>query len=120
MTNESQPVSPINKLTEAKTIISFVVAVFVLYMLFSSIEFDTIVGVITQARISYILLATVIFFSTLPIRGERWRLLLKNIGVKAGLRDASEIFMLSWFANSIIPAKMGDVYSPNLTVATLS
>ena len=48
MTNESQPVSPINKLTEAKTIISFVVAVFVLYMLFSSIEFDTIVGVITQ------------------------------------------------------------------------
>jgi uncharacterized protein (TIRG00374 family) len=110
MINGSQPVSPIKKLTEPKTIISFVVAIFVLYLLFSRIEFDTIFGVIIQARISYILFAAAIFFSTLPIRGERWRLLLKNIGVKAGLRDASEIFMLSWFANSIIPAKMGDVY----------
>lgn len=102
--------SPVQKLTEPKTIISFGVAISVLYVLFSNIAFDTIVMIIRQARIGNIAAAAVIFFASLPIRGERWRLLLDNIGVKATLRDSSEIFMLAWFANSLIPAKMGDVY----------
>ncbi|MCG7848415.1 MAG: flippase-like domain-containing protein [ANME-2 cluster archaeon] len=110
MVNNDQSVSPIKRLTEPRTLLSFAVALIVLYLLFSKIEFDRIIEVIQDARPGYIVAAAAVYFGSLPIRGERWRLLLNNIGVKAGLKDASEIFMLSWFANTLVPAKMGDVY----------
>jgi len=107
---DEKPVSPVSRLTEPKTIVSFAVAAVVLYFLFSRIEFDRILEVIGDARPGYIAVAAIMYFGSLPIRGERWRLLLNNIGVRAGLKDASEIFLLSWFANTLVPAKMGDVY----------
>jgi uncharacterized protein (TIRG00374 family) len=110
MFEEEQPVSPVKRLTEPRTIISFAIAIVVLYLLFSRIEFNKIIVVIQDARLIYILAAAAVYFGSLPVRGERWRLLLNNIGVKAGLKDASEIFMLAWFANTLIPAKIGDVY----------
>ncbi|MDW7777081.1 MAG: lysylphosphatidylglycerol synthase transmembrane domain-containing protein [Methanosarcinales archaeon] len=110
MVNNEQPVSPIKRLAEPRTLFSFAVALFVLYFLFSRIEFDRIIEVIQDASPGYIIAAAAVYFGSLPVRGERWRLLLNNIGVKAGLKDASEIFMLSWFANTLVPAKMGDVY----------
>ncbi|MCK4937769.1 MAG: flippase-like domain-containing protein [Methanosarcinales archaeon] len=110
MVNNDQSVSPVKRLTEPSTLLSFAVALFVLYLLFSRIEFTRIIEVIQDARPGYIVAAAAVYFGSLPVRGERWRLLLNNIRVKAGLKDASEIFMLSWFANTLVPAKMGDVY----------
>ncbi|MCL7413096.1 MAG: flippase-like domain-containing protein [ANME-2 cluster archaeon] len=110
MVNNEQPVSPIQRLAEPRTLLSFAVALFVLYFLFSRIEFERIIEVILTARPDYIIAAAAVYFGSLPVRGERWRLLLNNIGIKAGLKDASEIFMLSWFANTLVPAKMGDIY----------
>jgi len=57
------------------------------------------------------------FYATFPLRAWRWRLLLEN--ASAGdpsaprpphFRDLNEIIYLSWFANCIVPAKLGDLY----------
>jgi uncharacterized membrane protein YbhN (UPF0104 family) len=57
------------------------------------------------------------FYLTFPLRAWRWRLLLEN--ASAGdpeaaplprLLDMLEIIYLSWFANCIVPAKLGDLY----------
>ncbi len=60
------------------------------------------------------LLALAVYYCAFPIRGLRWRVLLVNIGTPPDeiprLRDLSEIIYLSWFVNSIVPAKLGDVY----------
>lgn len=110
MVNNEQPVSPIQRLAEPRTLFSFAVALFGLYLLFSRLEFERTIEVIQNTRPGYIVAAAVVYFGSLPVRGERWRLLLNNIGIKASLKDASEIFMLSWFANTLVPAKMGDIY----------
>lgn len=60
------------------------------------------------------LAALAAYYLAFPIRGLRWRLLLRNSGVAPqGLprtRDLAEIIYLSWFVNSIVPAKLGDLY----------
>jgi uncharacterized membrane protein YbhN (UPF0104 family) len=63
------------------------------------------------------LAAFLIYYLSLPIRTLRWRLLLRNVGYSrksspplphAGI--LFEIFFISWFANVVVPAKLGDVY----------
>ncbi|TME62115.1 MAG: flippase-like domain-containing protein, partial [Chloroflexi bacterium] len=51
------------------------------------------------------------------LRTLRWRVLLENVGFnKANGVDLPkfwkllEIIFISWFANSIVPAKLGDLY----------
>ncbi len=56
------------------------------------------------------------FYSTFPLRAWRWQLLLRNAGGSEEvsgplpLPDLTEIIYLSWFANCLVPAKLGDLY----------
>lgn len=54
------------------------------------------------------------YYLAFPLRGLRWRLLLRNSGLPPeqlpSVRDLAEIIYLSWFVNSIVPAKLGDLY----------
>ena len=54
------------------------------------------------------------YYLAFPIRAARWRILLSNSGEPPErvprLADLAEIIYLSWFANSVVPAKLGDVY----------
>src|SRR5205823_13093115 len=58
------------------------------------------------------------FYSTFPVRAVRLRRLLDNVelstheegGRRLGIPALSEIVFLAWFANCIVPAKLGDVY----------
>jgi uncharacterized membrane protein YbhN (UPF0104 family) len=54
------------------------------------------------------------YYTAFPIRAMRWRILLLNAGVAAAniprLRDLGVIIYLSWFANALTPAKLGDLY----------
>jgi len=60
------------------------------------------------------LAALAAYYAAFPIRGLRWALLLRNAGVARDRlprrRDLAEIIYLSWFVNSLVPAKLGDVY----------
>jgi uncharacterized protein (TIRG00374 family) len=58
--------------------------------------------------------ALAVYYSTFIVRSVRWRILLRNAHVPEAsippLRDLAEIIYLSWFANALTPAKLGDVY----------
>src|SRR5439155_11026286 len=63
------------------------------------------------------LAAFVIYYLSFPLRALRWRLLLENVGYTQakGVKlpkfwKLLEIIFISWFANTIIPAKLGDLY----------
>lgn len=70
-----------------------------------------------SASLPLFLAAFLIYYLSLPIRTLRWRLLLHNVGYS---RKSSpplphfgilfEIFFISWFANVVVPAKLGDAY----------
>lgn len=72
---------------------------------------------IRNANAGFLLAAFFIYYCSFLIRTLRWRRLLENIGYKKEkgvslppFRKLLEILYISWFANAIVPAKLGDVY----------
>ena len=72
---------------------------------------------IRTANIFFVFAAFFIYYLSFPIRTLRWRLLLQNVGYseESGVHlpkflKLLEIVYTSWFANVIVPAKLGDLY----------
>lgn len=70
-----------------------------------------------SANIYFVLAACFIYYLSFPIRTVRWRMLLQNVGYteENGIHlpkfwKLLEIIYVSWFANVIVPAKLGDLY----------
>jgi hypothetical protein len=67
-----------------------------------------------------------VYYASFPLRTLRWKLLMINANegpelekIKAiPLWDLTQILYLSWFANCVIPAKLGDVYRAYLMKTT--
>ncbi|MDO8671277.1 MAG: lysylphosphatidylglycerol synthase transmembrane domain-containing protein [Dehalococcoidia bacterium] len=98
---------------------SFAVAFAILFFLFTRVDLNLTGIVETMRSVDPLkfLLALLIYYIGFPIRGARWRLLLQNVGydVAKGMKmpslaGLSEIIFLAWFANCIVPAKLGDMY----------
>ena len=74
-------------------------------------------SVIRSANMFFFLAAFVIYYFSFLVRALRWRLLLENVGfTKAnGVRlpkfwKLVETIYISFFANVVVPAKLGDLY----------
>jgi uncharacterized protein (TIRG00374 family) len=103
-----------------RTLFSFALGFAILAFVVTRVQIDVgaIVDRIRQTNPFLLLLAAVAFYATFPIRAVRWRRLLDNVELttheegrrRLGIPALSEIMFLAWFANCIVPAKLGDVY----------
>lgn len=69
------------------------------------------------ANASFVLAAFTIYYLSFPLRTFRWQMLLHNVGYTRSngvhlpkFLKLLEILYISWFANVIVPAKLGDLY----------
>lgn len=72
---------------------------------------------IRAANTWFLLAAFLIYYLSFPIRTLRWSFLLQNVGYTKAFGvhlpkfpKLLEILYISWFANVIVPAKLGDLY----------
>lgn len=101
-----------------RTLLSFVVAIGIVAFVFSrlNVNVGAVADEMAHANPWYLLVAFAAYYGSFGVRAARWRSLLES--AKVLQRDATEptlptltvIFVLSWFANSIVPAKLGDAY----------
>jgi uncharacterized protein (TIRG00374 family) len=101
------------------TLISLGLAGALLWFIFTQLDLDlqALGRQIAAADKGTLGLAFLSFYATLPLRAIRWRLLLRHAEGKdgspapgRGLLGLTEILVLGWFANCIVPAKLGDAY----------
>lgn len=100
------------RLRQPRTIISIAIPI-VIIAVFVALNGQTLArvpGLVLGANPLLVLLAFVVFYGGFPLRGLRWRMLLRGTGFRIGTRDATEIIFLSWLVNCVVPAKLGDVY----------
>jgi hypothetical protein len=107
-------------LRSPRTLISFAVAFAIMVFAFRSLDaqWAETWSHLRQVNVALYLLAFGVFYLTFPLRALRWRLLLRNAAVPvdagrtswASLPALMEYIYLSWFANCIVPAKLGDAY----------
>jgi len=108
------------RLLDWRTVLSFGIAVAILVLAFgkAGIRWHAAIDAMAGANPILFVLAFVVYYATFPLRGYRWRTLLANANHGAlrqavrgtPLRDLTEIVYLSYFANAVIPAKLGDIY----------
>src|SRR5206468_11536320 len=55
-------------------------------------------------------LAFAAFYFSFVVRTIRWQILLRNTGESNRFGELFHIVILAWFANCVLPAKMGDFY----------
>jgi len=104
-----------DRVLNVRTIGSLLFGVLLLVLLFNVVfggDFDwgTVVRLVGQADLGLLALAFLAYYVTFPLRGFRWRYVLRRSGVSIPFRDATEILFLSWFVNCLVPAKLGDLY----------
>jgi uncharacterized protein (TIRG00374 family) len=103
-----------------RTLLSFGLGFAILAFLLTrvQIDFGVTLDLVRQANPVLLLLAFIAFYATFPVRALRWRRLLDNVELDTGEEGSrrlgvpvlSEIIFLGWFANCIVPAKLGDAY----------
>jgi uncharacterized protein (TIRG00374 family) len=103
-----------------RTLLSFAFGFVILGFLVTFVHIDVglILDSIRHANPFLLALAFLSFYATFPVRALRWRRLLDNVESvthEEGSRRLSvpaltEILFLGWFANCVVPAKLGDAY----------
>lgn len=102
-----------------RTFVSFGLALAILVFVFRGLGID--LGEawdrIRQANIPLFLGALAVFYFTFIIRSLRWTHMLSRVGIDNAnghpvpkLPGMVQIFLLSWFANCVVPARLGDAY----------
>ena len=98
-----------NRRTQASIIVPVIVLLLFLVAL-PGFELQTLVDYVLTADPYWLLAAFIVYYAGFPVRGYRWSLLLRGIGAKVSVRDSTEIIFVSWLVNSVVPAKLGEVY----------
>jgi len=101
------------RLRDRRTQLSIIVPVIVLVLFAIALpgfELDVLVDYVLNADPIWLVAAFVIYYIGFPLRGYRWSVLLRGIGAKVSVRDSTEIVFVSWLVNSVVPAKLGEVY----------
>jgi len=101
------------RLRQPRTILSIVVPLILVVLIFRvalNVDVAELVDGVARANKLYLLAAFVVFYLGFPLRGWRWAMLLRGIGVPIRVKDATEILFISWLVNCLVPAKLGDVY----------
>jgi uncharacterized protein (TIRG00374 family) len=106
----AQEVSIKSKLLRPGNLIAVVVAAVVIYIFLKRFHFVEAMTIIGKANIWLFLAALVIFYVSLPLRGHRWKVLLNGSNINLPQWDLTRYYFLAWFANCILPARIGDIY----------
>jgi glycosyltransferase 2 family protein len=102
-----------------RTLISFGVALFIVVFLFTRLDVDPgeVWSQVKRTNPWLYLLGFAIFYGSFVLRALRWEWMLARAGIDKShgypipaLPGMLQIFLLSWFANCIVPAKLGDMY----------
>lgn len=116
---DPQEVSLGKRLRSPQTIVSFLIAFAIIGFIFRNLDLNLSVlwTNIRNSNPTYLVLGFAVYYGSFPLRAIRWQRLMNNAGINRaegfpmpGVKGLSEMYVLSWFVNCLVPAKLGDAY----------
>lgn len=116
---EQPPASIGKSFLSWRTFVSFGLAIVIIVFVFRGLNIDIQESwrQIRQANVGLFIGALAIYYLTFAIRAFRWSGMLHQAGITRengysmpSLPGMYRIIVLSWFANSVLPARLGDAY----------
>lgn len=101
-----------DRFMDPRTLISFGILAVVLFVVLTHVQLDygQSLRAISQTNLWLYGLAFIAFYLSFVVRTVRWEILLRNTGESNRFGELFHIIILAWFANCVLPAKMGDFY----------
>ncbi len=111
-----------DKLLNLRSLASFALAFVLLFFVFrtADVKLSEVWEALTKVNLPLFVAAFAAFYALFPVRALRWRILLRSAGFDvdtpqarhgwASVRSLGTVIGLSWFANCVVPAKLGDAY----------
>jgi glycosyltransferase 2 family protein len=108
-----------DRILRPRTFISFLLGAGIVLLAISRLDLDwaEIAGYLRDANIAYIALAFIAYYGSIFVRSIRWRNLLDSAEVRPDpgyampqTRGMAAIYMVGWYFNCLLPAKLGDAY----------
>lgn len=118
-TPEEPPGDIGSKLLRPHTIISFLIAVAIMVFFFRRLDvsLSEVWADLSDANLIYFFGAFGLYYVAMLLRGMRWGWMLEAAKVDdapgatiPGKVQLTEILLLSWFVNCLVPARLGDAY----------
>jgi uncharacterized protein (TIRG00374 family) len=107
------------RILDPRTLISFLVAIVIMAFVVWKGDLDIRKSwqSIRNANVGWYAFGLAVFYFSFVIRAVRWRAMLARAGVTEehgyqipALRGFLQILLISWFANCVVPAKLGDAF----------
>lgn len=108
-----------SKLLRPHTIVSFLLALAIMVFFFQRLDvsLSDVWRDLSKANVLYFAAAFALYYSAMLLRGMRWGWMLHaaNVEETDGAEipptiQLTEILLLSWFVNCLVPARLGDAY----------
>lgn len=109
-TEPNQTVDLKGRFFRLNTFIAFAVSAAIIYVFIRKFDLRGAAAVLSGLNLPVFLVALVAYYSSLPLRGDRWSRLLRDSGINLPLSSLSRYYLFAWFANCIVPARIGDIY----------
>lgn len=93
-----------------RELISTVIPLVLIALFARNVNWADAWATIARSNIVLVACALAVYYATFPLRAARWAGLLREGGANIGWRDLVRILLLGWFVNSLVPAKLGDLY----------
>lgn len=107
---DGKPVGLRENLFRWRTLVGFAVAAAIICLFLKNFDLKTALSSIPHAKWHFFLMAFAVYYISLPLRGGRWGIFLKPAGHTINYRPLTHYYFLSWFANALLPARIGDLY----------
>jgi len=93
-----------------RELISTIIPIALIVIAARNVDWAEAARALGRANPYFVILALVVYYATFPLRAWRWARLIRESGTVIYWRDLLRILFLGWFVNSIVPAKLGDLY----------
>lgn len=112
-----------SQLRQPRTLISFGLAVLIVWFALTKVDVNPrdVWDRMREANKILFVSAIAVFFSSFVVRAVRWKMMLAQVGIDEehgfaipGTPGLVKILVLSWFANCVAPARLGDAYRGHL------
>jgi uncharacterized protein (TIRG00374 family) len=94
----------------ARELVSTIIPLVLIGLFARNVDWSEAARTIGRSNFFLVLCALAVYYATFPLRAARWARLLREGGADIGWRDLVRILLLGWFVNSLVPAKLGDLY----------
>jgi uncharacterized protein (TIRG00374 family) len=93
-----------------RELVSTIIPLVLIALFARNVDWSSAAATIGRSNPFLVVCALAVYYATFPLRAARWARLLREGGADVEWRDLLRILFLGWFVNSLVPAKLGDLY----------